>query len=228
MILKLVIRTAAVLVAVAIGAAVWFYFQGSAEPTTGVTAPALAATTVAGAEGGARLFGITDESSATFELDEELRGAPTHVTGVSNLVVGQLSLDPADLSTVEVGMILVNARGFTTGTSNRDRAVRGPILDTSVHEFIEFETLSIDGLPGSVAVGETVVFTLSGNLTIRDVTRSVTFDASVTLVAPDRIEGTAVTRVTRSDFELVIPSVAQVANVTDEVLLTLDFVATSA
>lgn len=69
---------------------------------------------------------------------------------------------------------------------------------------------------------------MSGNLTIRDVTRQVTFSVTVTLTGPDRIERQAVTDVTRSDFELVIPSVAQVANVTDEVVLTLDFVAVAA
>ncbi len=226
--MKLVIRIAGALIAVFIGVAVWFYLQGSAAPTTDVTAPPVETALSSSSDVTARVFEITDESSATFELDEELRGQPTHVTGVSNLVLGQISIDPDDLSTVEVGTILVNARGFTTGTGNRDRAVRGPILDTSVHEFIEFETVSIDGLAPSVAVGESVGFSMSGNLTIRDVTRPVTFSVTVTLTGPDRIEGQAVTEVTRSDFELVIPSVAQVANVTDEVVLTLDFVAVAA
>lgn len=113
--LKLVIRIAAALIAVFIGVAVWFYFQGSAEPTTDVTAPPVETTLSSSSDATARVFEITDESSATFELDEELRGQPTHVTGVSNLVLGQISIDPDDLSTVEVGTILVKARGFTTG-----------------------------------------------------------------------------------------------------------------
>ncbi len=48
---------------------------------------------------------------------------------------------------------------------------------------------------------------------------------TVTSITADRLEGVAKAEVLRSDFDLNIPSVAQVANVTDEVQLTLDFVA---
>lgn len=52
----------------------------------------------------------------------------------------------------------------------------------------------------------------------------VTFDVEVHGFS-NRIEGTASSTVSRADFGLVIPSVPIVANVGEEVTLTIDFVA---
>ena len=45
------------------------------------------------------------------------------------------------------------------------------------------------------------------------------------VVSEDRIEGSGSAVVLRSDFGLQIPSVPNVANVSDEVILEIDFVA---
>jgi polyisoprenoid-binding protein YceI len=73
--------------------------------------------------------------------------------------------------------------------------------------------------------GDTFEFQITGELLIRDTTNSVTFDAEVTFVDETRVEGSATANVLRSDFGIGIPSVPGVANVTDEVLLNIDFVA---
>jgi len=44
-------------------------------------------------------------------------------------------------------------------------------------------------------------------------------------VAPERIEGTATSAVNRADFELHIPQVRHVADVDEQVQLTINFVA---
>jgi hypothetical protein len=53
----------------------------------------------------------------------------------------------------------------------------------------------------------------------------VTFDVTVTPVSETRLEGNAVTTVKRSDYNLVIPSVPGVADVSEDVRLEIDFVA---
>ena len=88
-----------------------------------------------------------------------------------------------------------------------------------------FTPTSVDGLSGSAEVGETVEFTITGDLTIKGITQSVTFDAAVTYVDQGTLEGSAAAEVTRDMFEIGIPSVPSVADVTNEVLLTLNFVA---
>ena len=80
----------------------------------------------------------------------------------------------------------------------------------------------------SIAVGETITFDVSGDLTVVDVTRTVTFTVEVTLDSETQISGSAAVNVLRSDFGLTIPDVPSVANVTDDVDLSLQFVARAA
>jgi polyisoprenoid-binding protein YceI len=245
----------AAVVLVGIGVVVWFYASTGLDEDTEVTAPPLEASptdatpatspdttgpdpettmestvnTTSGPEttqpAGGGVFELADGTEARFELDEELRGQPTRVVATNPEVAGQLRFDPDDLAATEIGTIVVSSQTFTTDQGNRDRAIRGPILDSSVEPTIEFVPTSVDGLDGSVGVGDTVEFTVDGDLTIRGITNPVTFDAEATYAAEDRLDGTVSTTVLRSDFDLQIPSVATVANVSDEVLIALDFVA---
>lgn len=228
---------AAVIAVVVLGAAAWFYSQGDSEPTTGVTAPPITTTTSGTATTPdqpdaettppateSATFELTD-AAATFTLTEELRGQPTTAVGTSDIVVGQIELDRADLSETRIGTILVNARAFATDSSLRDRAVRGPILDTDAFEFIEFAPTSIEGLSGAARVGEELSFTVIGDLTVRGVTSEAVFDVTATLIDESTLEGTATTLISREAFGLTIPSVPTVANVSDEVTLELSFTA---
>lgn len=230
-----------VVAVIALGGAAWFFTQGDAEPTTDVTVPPIATpetteaveTDTTGADDPVdeaplpTTFELSDTSTATFRLDEELRGSPTTVVGTSGIVLGQIQIDREDLASSQIGEILINARDFETDSGLRNRAIRGPILDTDTFEFISFVPVSIEGLNGSAAVGDELEFTVSGDLTIRDVTQPVTFEVTAVLTSDETIEGNASTVVERGPFELVIPSVPSVANVSEEVRLSLDFVAES-
>lgn len=233
----------ATVVVLGVGALAWLWFAGgSGEPSAELTTPTLAspASTTLPAEPGSSTTEPTDlqktfvidsaQSSASFEIDEELRGEPTHVVGVTDQVAGQVQVDLADLASAQFSEIVVNARTFRTDAERRDRAIRGPIILNSAadeHEFISFSVISVDGLGGAVEAGETVQFSISGDLTIRGNTNPVAFQAEVTLVDENTIEGKATADVFRSDFDIGIPSIPSVANVTDEVVLNVEFVAIS-
>ena len=221
---------------------VFWFAGGSGEPTTELTTPELAATTTstsvsAGesttsstlAAGGPLTFVIDQSTSeARFELDEVLRGTPTHVVGTTDHVAGQVRFDPSDMSSVELSDIVINARTLTTDSERRDRAIRGPVILDSAsdeHELITFSPSEVTGLPSSVALSDEVSFQVVGELTIKGTTRSATFDLSATLGNDGTLSGTAAATVLRSDFGIGIPSVPGVADVTDEVLIVLDFVA---
>lgn len=166
-----------------------------------------------------------DESTASFRLSEDLRGQRVEVVGTTNQVAGELAVNPSDLTTAQIGVIRVNARTFATDSSNRDRAIRNFILNTDQYEFITFTPVEIEGLAGNGALDQPFTFTIQGDLTIRDVTRPVVFEATVRAESAERLVGIATTTVRRSDYNLQIPSVPFVANVSDEVVLTLEFVA---
>jgi len=173
-----------------------------------------------------RIYVISQaDSQVRFVLDEELRGQPTTVTGVTDQVAGEIALDLNDLAATQVGVLQINARTLATDNNFRNRAIQNQILDTGTYEFITFSPTSIQGLPASAVIGEEIDFTVAGDLTIRDVTESVLFFVSATAVSEDQLVGVANGSVFRSDYGLEIPSVPNVANVEEEVELYIDFVA---
>jgi polyisoprenoid-binding protein YceI len=168
-----------------------------------------------------------EESQVRFELDEDLGGIRNTVIGTTNQVAGEIALDSSDPSSTQVGIILINARALVTDNDFRNRAIQNRILNTGSFEFIEFAPSAIEGMPDTVGLGETVDFVIVGDLTIRDITNEVSFEVKATLVSEDEITGTASSVVSREDYGLSIPEVPRVANVEEDVEITIDFVAKS-
>lgn len=178
------------------------------------------------AGGGISVFQIvSEESQASFTIFEELRGSPKNVVGTSNLVSGEIAVNLEDLSQTQVGVIQINARAFATDDNRRNQAIRNRILFTDQYEFVTFTPKEIIGLSGKGVAGQTYTFQIVGDLTIRDVTQSVTFDVTVTAESDTRLTGTATSLIRRSDFGIIVPDVPFVANVADEVKLDLKFTA---
>lgn len=192
------------------------------QPAGAITQPGDPAT----GAGSATVFTLDPSGSEVrFQLDEDLRGLRNTVVGTTNQVAGQLSVDLADLSQAQVGVIQINARTLTTDSSMRNRTMQNQILDAGTYEFITFTPTGIQGLPASATVGESISFTIVGDLTIRDITQPVTFDVQATAVSDRQITGTAAAVVNRTDFGLGIPSVPGVANVDEQVQLSITFIA---
>lgn len=247
-----------VLVVVLIGAAGYAYVYisgGDGTPSEAISAPTLAivtqspteapteaapdeatagATTEAAETSGAAalvVFNIVPEqSSVSFTLTEDLMGRPTTVVGTTNQVAGQIAVDFAAPANSQVGEIRINARTLVTDQENRNRAIRSQILLSAQdqYEFINFVPTAITGLPDSITIGAAVTFQITGDLTIRDTTQAVTFEAAVTPVSESELTGTATTTVQRGDFGLEIPRVPSVANVSEAVDLQIEFVAQAA
>ena len=198
----------------------------TAAPTQADTAKTTAAETAATTDTGLTVFQIDPaQSEARFIITEELRGQPKTVVGATNQVAGQLALNPSDLSTTQLGVIQVDARGLSTDSNQRNQSIRNRILNTDSYEYITFTPTSVTGLTGSGAPGQTYTFQIAGNLTIRDITQPVVFEATASADSLQQLTGTATTTVQRADYNLVIPSVPNVANVGESVILEIDFVA---
>jgi polyisoprenoid-binding protein YceI len=168
-----------------------------------------------------------DESQVSFTLTEDLRGQPTTVVGTTNQVAGEILVDFTTPANTQIGGIVINARTLVTDQENRNRMIRSRILQSELaeYEFIHFTPTAITGLPDTISVGEEVTFQIAGNLRIRDIEQPITFDVTAIVASEDRLEGQANTTVTRSQFNLVIPSVPSVANVSEEISLAIQFVA---
>ncbi len=171
---------------------------------------------------------VPENSLASFSLDEDLRGSRVTVIGTTSEVAGDIIVDFANPASSQIGTIRINARTIATDNQFRDRALRAEILLSSQDEFefIEFIPTALNNLPETVTVGETYTFDIVGNLTIINTTNEVAFTTQVTLGEAGQLTGSATTTILYEDWNISIPSAPGVANITDEVILTIDFVAT--
>ena len=164
-------------------------------------------------------------SEARFIIDEVLGGNPNTVVGATDQVSGEIRIELAAPVQAVVSPIHIQVDGLATDSSFRDRAIRTFILESSSFPEVVFSPTSIAGLPETPLVGQPFSFTITGDLTIRDTTRSVTFNVTVTPESQDRLMGTASAAINRADYRLTIPSVPRVAGVSEQVTLELKFTA---
>lgn len=190
-----------------------------------------AAEDVAAPSAGAVTFVIDPaRSSVRFILTEMLSGVFTVVTGEGNGVTGSVTIDFSDYTATTISPIEIDARSLATDNGFRDQAIGRFILQHNQDEYryIRFTPTSLEGLPTTATVGQPFEFTVTGDLTIRTITRPVTFAVTVTPLSENEIQGSGSTVVMRGDFDLTIPSVPRVADVSEEVTLEIDFVAAAA
>lgn len=168
-----------------------------------------------------------EQSEARFIVDEILFDEPNNVVGRTNEVSGTIAINLADPTQTTVGVISINARSLATDNRFRNRSVNRLILQSNrdEYQYITFTPTSIDGLPAAAAVGDSFSFQIMGDLKIREIVQPTTFEVTVTADSNTQISGLAQTVVQRADFELTIPNVEGVADVTEEVQLELEFVA---
>lgn len=170
---------------------------------------------------------VTSGTEARFLIDEVLMGQDKTVVGVTSLVEGEMTVDPSDAASVQVGEIRIDARDLTTDDDRRTNRLRNDILKSSqdAYRYITFRPTSVDGLPASAAPGDAFTFQVTGDLTIIDTTRPVTFDMTVTAVDGSTVQGSGSAVIRYADFGINIPRVPMVASVEDEVTLEIDFTA---
>ena len=216
---------AAAVIVVAIVASIYIFGAGGAK--TGATSGTVTVPTLAPTDG-ATLFTIDSSSSkATFTINEVLFGNPNTVVGETDKVAGQILVNAQDPSKSQVGEIKIDVSTVVTDNDLRNRTLQGRILqtDTAANQYATFVAKSITGLPESIAVGQQVSFKITGDLTTHQVTKTVTFDATVKVVSDKQITGTASTTVKYSDFGISVPDVPSVTGLGDTVKLALDFTA---
>ena len=84
---------------------------------------------------------VSEESEASFSLEEDLRGERVTVVGTTSQVGGDIAINFANPSVSQVGTITINAFDLRTDNTFRNGALRDRILLSSQdeYEFITFE-----------------------------------------------------------------------------------------
>lgn len=198
------------------------------EAAPAATAPPQEETAAESAEspGAGQTFVIVaEESEARYIIDEELLGQPKTVVGTTSAISGELIVDPANPAVSSIGPIRIEAGTFTTDSNRRDGAVRRFVLQTSQYQFITFTATEYVGLPDAAAIGDEIQFEVTGDLTVRTITKPAIFIVTMQVVSESELRGSAATIIVRDDYELRIPQVPSVANVGEEFIVEFDFVA---
>ncbi len=199
--------------------------------TAAVTVSTVETSTASGAAAtasGARTFTLTQTGTeARFSLYELLMGQDKTVVGVTSLVEGSITVDPANPSSTAISPIRIDASDLTTDSDRRNGAIQRFVLQSNqaAYQYITFTPTAIEGLPAIVNVGDSFSFTVQGDLTIRDVTYPETFELTVTVNSENELVGLGKTTIMRRNYNLTIPSVPSVANVGEEVELEIEFTA---
>ena len=116
---------------------------------------------------------------------------------------------------------MVDLSTLQTDQNMRDNFVRRNVLHTDQYPNAVFVPTQVTGLASPLPSSGPVNFQLTGNLTIQNVTKPVTWDVTGTIQG-DQATGTATTSFTFEDFNITQPRVSVVLSVVDKINLQLD------
>jgi polyisoprenoid-binding protein YceI len=179
------------------------------------------------ASSGSRTFEIIpQQSEASYQIWEKFAVIPleTSAVAVTRGLEGTLVLDlsnPQPLVSMEVTADLL---GLTSDDPNRDEKLFDRWLVTRQFPTARFTGQRIENGPESFSAGQPFSFILLGELTLRDVTRPVSFEATARL-DEHTLTGSATTMIKLTDFGIEPPDLLDMVTVMDEVRLTINLTA---
>jgi polyisoprenoid-binding protein YceI len=198
------------------------------QQATPATALAPAAPASPQAATAALTLTIQAGSKASYAVREQLAGRdfPSDAVGATDRVTGALAFDAEDNLIPGLSKLVVDLRGLASDDTRRDNYVRNNTLQTSRYSSAEFvpRTLSGLGLPFP-SLGQ-ASFQISGDMTIRGVTRPLTLDVQAAFNGKN-ITGVATASFTFADFEITKPRVFLVLSVEDAIKLKVEFTLTA-
>ena len=191
--------------------------QAAALPTADAPAPAASAATVYRIDAG--------QSEARYEVGETFfQGNRFNLAvGRTKGIAGDVLVDFANPANSQIGTIVIDVSQLTSDESRRDNFIRNNALQSSQYPQATFQPTKIEGLPDSAKPGDQLTLKVTGDLTVKQTTRPVTFD--VTLQADqDQLTGTATAEIQLSDFDAG-PIQLAMLQTEDKAKLVFEFVA---
>lgn len=199
----------------------------TAAPAATPAAPAAPAATPPGAAVSGdtlRFVVIPEDSQARYRVREQLanRDLPNDAVGATNIISGALVIDANGTLVPGGSQFVIDMSTLQSDSSRRDGYVRANVLQTSQYPNVTFVPTAINGLPSPLPTSGDGTFEMTGDLTIRDVTRPATW--AVTLRREgDTLTGQATTSFTFADFNIPQPRVPILLSLQDLIKLEFDF-----
>ncbi len=171
-----------------------------------------------------RLVAVAGKSTANYRVREQLAGVnfPTDAVGKTQAISGVIVGKPDGTIVSSDSKFTVDLSTLQSDQGMRDNFIKGSVLRTSQYPNAVFVPTKATGLPTTLPSTGQVSFKLTGNLTVKDVTKPVTWD--VTCQPQSNSEGTchATTNFTFDYFNLTQPHVGRVLSIDDNITLEVD------
>jgi polyisoprenoid-binding protein YceI len=203
--------------------------EGATGSTSAVEADATPSSNdgAAGPADGVREFVIVPaESEAKYVVRESLRGIATNAVGTTRAIEGSIRLTEDGLADAGNSSFRVDLSTLQSDEGMRDGYIKRTTLQTDRFSFAEFVIEDVSGFPAGYVEDTEVEMMISGTLTIRDVSKPVTWAVKARQLG-DTLTAVADLTITFQDFGMTPPSVS-IATAEDEVQLQVVLVAREA
>jgi polyisoprenoid-binding protein YceI len=165
------------------------------------------------------------QSEVRYAVDEIFAGQEVSTAvGITYHIAGDIVIDRNDFSQSQVGTIVINIEQFESDSGLRDRRIRREYLESTTYPEAIFVPREILGLPSAIVEGEQYTFEMVGDLTLKEITHSVTWAVTAVLDG-DTLTGSANTTILMSAYGVGPINIAGFVETSDEVQLTFEFVA---
>jgi polyisoprenoid-binding protein YceI len=168
---------------------------------------------------------VADKSQALYKVREQLARLklPSDALGKTSSISGSIFIQPDGSVDSAKSKFTVDLSTLQTDQAMRDNFVRRNVLQTDQYPQAVFVPTQITDLPTPVPQSGNVTFKVTGNLTVHNVTKPVTWDVTGS-IQNGEATGTATTSFTFEDFGLTQPRVPVVLSVEDKINLEADVV----
>ncbi len=165
------------------------------------------------------------QTTVEYAVSEVLLGNNQITRGRTNAVEGEFQLYMQNGQVfVALSNFQVDLRTLTTDNNVRDQAIRKNWLESDKFPKAIFVANAVQGLPADAVQNQPYKFQVTGDMTIRNITRPLTFEVTVT-VTGQTIRGEGTATLYMKDFGFDPPSIAGTTIVSDPVKVTIKGVA---
>lgn len=166
---------------------------------------------------------VAEGSEVRYRVREQLAGFnfPNDAVGATSAVQGAIAFDAQGRVVPGESRFTVDVRTLKSNEARRDSYLRRNTLETETHPTVTFVPTEVRHLPFPLPASGSVPFELVGDLTVKDATRRVAWEATGTFDG-GKISVRARTAFRFGDFGLQQPRVRVVLGVEDDIKLEVD------
>src|ERR671913_2473743 len=167
---------------------------------------------------------VPEESTARYRVQEELaQVGENEAVGETQAIIGQFGFGEDGLP-LPCSRFDVDLRTLQSDQARRDNYLYQNTLEAEKYPLATFVLRAVEGMDAPLEEGQETTLRLIGDLTLRDVTKLVAWEARVSRV-DEALTGTAATMFEMPDFGIEPPSVPVVLSLDETIRLEVDFTA---